>query len=60
MTDNSPIRILISCTGDIIRAWERLIRKKKISELKRFKGMIDLKIDVNGLKIQILSEAKKH
>ncbi len=35
-------------TKVIITALEELIRKSKISELKKFKGKIDLDIDLNG------------
>ncbi len=34
-------------TGVIIAALEELIRKRKISELKDFKGKIDLDIDLD-------------
>ena len=37
-------------TKVIITALEDLIRKSKISELKEFKGKIDLDIDINDLR----------
>jgi len=37
-------------TKVIIAALEDLIRKSKISELKEFKGKIDLSIDLNDLR----------
>ena len=37
-------------TKVIITALEDLIRKSKISELKEFKGKIDLAIDLNDLR----------
>lgn len=37
-------------TGVIITALENLIRKSKISELKQYKGKIDLDIDLNDIR----------
>jgi hypothetical protein len=37
-------------TKVIITALEDLIRKSKIAELKRFKGKIDLDIDLNNIR----------
>ncbi len=37
-------------TRVIIIALKELIRKKKISELKKFKGKVDLDIDLNKLR----------
>ncbi len=37
-------------TKVIITALEDLIRKTKISELKEFKGKVDLNIDLNSLR----------
>ncbi len=37
-------------TKVIITALEDLIRKSKITEIKRYKGTIDLDIDVNSLR----------
>jgi hypothetical protein len=37
-------------TKVIITALEELIRKSKISELKNFKGKIDLNIDLNTIR----------
>ena len=37
-------------TGVIVLALEELIRKEKISELKKYKGKIDLDIDLNVLR----------
>ena len=37
-------------TKVIITALEELIRKTKISELKKFKGKIDLDIDLNAIR----------
>ena len=37
-------------TGVIIIALEELIRKNRISRLKKFKGKVDLDIDINELR----------
>lgn len=37
-------------TKVIITALEELIRKSKISELKKYKGKIDLAIDLNAIR----------
>lgn len=37
-------------TAVIIRALEELIRKSKISELKKYKGKIDLDIDLDEIR----------
>jgi len=37
-------------TKVIIKALEELIRKSKISDLKNFKGKVDLDIDLNTLR----------
>lgn len=37
-------------TGVIILALEELIRKEKITELKKYKGKIDLAIDLNAIR----------
>lgn len=37
-------------TGVIVKALEELVRKNKISELKKFKGKIDLDIDLNEIR----------
>ncbi len=37
-------------TQVIITALEELIRKRKISKLKDFKGKVDLKIDLNEIR----------
>ena len=37
-------------TGVIVLALEELIRKSKISELKKYKGKIDLGIDLDTLR----------
>jgi hypothetical protein len=37
-------------TKVIITALEELVRKSKISELKKFKGKVDLNIDMNAVR----------
>ena len=37
-------------TAVIVRALEKLVRKSEISELKKYKGKIDLEIDLNELR----------
>ncbi len=37
-------------TAVIVKALEELIRKSKISELKNYRGKIDLEIDLDGLR----------
>jgi len=37
-------------TGVIILALEELIRKEKITKLKKYKGKIDLAIDLNAIR----------
>lgn len=37
-------------TGVIVKALEELVRKSKISELKKYKGKIDLDIDLNEIR----------
>jgi hypothetical protein len=37
-------------TKVIITALEELVRKAKISELKKFKGKVDLDIDMNAIR----------
>ncbi len=37
-------------TAVIIRALEELVRKSKISDLKKYKGKIDLDIDLNEIR----------
>jgi Arc/MetJ family transcription regulator len=37
-------------TRVIIKALEELIRKSQISELKQFKGKVDLNIDMNAIR----------
>ena len=37
-------------TGVIVLALEELIRKSKISGLKKFRGTIDLNVDLNSLR----------
>lgn len=37
-------------TGVIVKALEELVRRNKISELKKFKGKIDLEIDLNEIR----------
>jgi len=37
-------------TKVIITALEELVRKSKISELKKFKGKVDLDIDMNAIR----------
>ncbi len=37
-------------TGVIIKALEELIRKSKISDIKKFKGKFDLDIDIDELR----------
>ena len=37
-------------TAVIIKALEELIRKSKISELKKFRGKIDMDLDLNELR----------
>lgn len=37
-------------TGVIVKALEELIRKSKISELKKYKGKIDLDIDLDEIR----------
>ena len=37
-------------TAVIVRALEELIRKSKISRLKKYRAKIDLDIDLNGLR----------
>jgi len=37
-------------TGVIIRALEELLRKSKISDLKKFRGKVDLDIDLNEIR----------
>ena len=42
-------------TKVIIIALQELIRKSKISELKKFKGKVDLNIDLNAIDFQIIN-----
>ena len=37
-------------TAVIIKALEELVRKSKISDLKKYKGKIDLKIDIDEIR----------
>ncbi len=37
-------------TGVIVKALEELVRKAKIAELKRYKGKIDLDIDLEEIR----------
>ncbi len=37
-------------TAVIVRALEELVRKSKISDLKKYRGKIDLEIDLNELR----------
>ena len=37
-------------TGVIIKALEELVRKSKISDLKKYKGKVDLDIDLDELR----------
>ena len=37
-------------TAVIVKALEELVRKSKISDLKKYKGKIDLDIDLNELR----------
>lgn len=37
-------------TAVIVKALEELVRKNKISELKKYKGKIDLEIDLNVIR----------
>ena len=37
-------------TAVIIKALEELVRKSKISDLKKYKGKIDLKIDLDKIR----------
>ncbi len=37
-------------TGVIVRALEELVRKSKISDLKKYKGKIDLDIDLDEIR----------
>ncbi len=37
-------------TAVIVKALEELVRKSKISELKKYRGRIDLDIDLNELR----------
>lgn len=37
-------------TGVIVKALEELVRKSKISNIKKYKGKIDLDIDLDGLR----------
>jgi hypothetical protein len=37
-------------TADIIKALEELVKKSKISDLKKYRGKIDLDIDLNELR----------
>jgi Arc/MetJ family transcription regulator len=37
-------------TAVIVKALEDLVRKNKISELKKYKGKIDLEIDLNNIR----------
>ena len=37
-------------TGVIIRALEELVRKSKISDLKKYKGKIDIDIDLDEIR----------
>ncbi|HHH48544.1 MAG TPA: type II toxin-antitoxin system VapB family antitoxin [Gammaproteobacteria bacterium] len=37
-------------TGVIIKALEELVRKSKISNLKKYKGKIDLEIDLDEIR----------
>lgn len=37
-------------TGVIVRALEELVRKSKISEIKKYKGKIDLDIDLDEIR----------
>ncbi len=37
-------------TGVIVRALEELVRKSKISDLKKFKGKIDIDIDLDEIR----------
>lgn len=37
-------------TAVIVKALEELVKKNKISELKQYKGKIDLDIDLDGIR----------
>ncbi len=37
-------------TGVIVRALEELVRKSKISDLKKYKGKIDIDIDLDKIR----------
>jgi len=37
-------------TGVIVKALEELVRKSKISDLKKYKGKIDIEIDLNEIR----------
>jgi len=37
-------------TGVIVKALEELVRKSKISDLKKYKGKIDIEIDLDELR----------
>ena len=37
-------------TGVIVKALEELVRKSKISDIKKYKGKIDLDIDLNEIR----------
>lgn len=37
-------------TAVIVKALEELVRKSKITDLKKYRGMIDLDIDLNELR----------
>ncbi len=37
-------------TGVIVRALEELVRKSKISDLKKYKGKIDIDIDLDEIR----------
>lgn len=50
LNDAMKVTHIRTKTHVIIKALEELIRKSTISELKQFKGKVDLKMDLNILR----------
>ncbi|MDO9263430.1 MAG: type II toxin-antitoxin system VapB family antitoxin [Desulfosalsimonadaceae bacterium] len=50
ITEAMEISRISTKTGVIIAALESLIRKSKISDLKKFKGTVDLDMDMDTLR----------
>ena len=50
LNDAMKITHIDTKTGVIVRALEELIRKSTISDLKQYKGKIDLEIDLDEIR----------